>query len=150
MMNYRPPFSHNFAVIGILAVTGAIAQPPTPSSQMGELVAGNTAFAIDLYCQLRSNAGNIIFSPSSISTSLAMTYAGAKGKTADEIAKTFHFTLSQESLHPAFAALGESLKEVQQKGQVTLAEANSLWPQEGYKFLPDFLSMAPRCFEWVI
>jgi serpin B len=68
---------------------------------MQAVVAGNTAFAVDLYGSLKTNAGNLFFSPSSISTALAMTYAGARGKTAEEMAKTLHFTLPQSSLPPA-------------------------------------------------
>src|SRR4051812_22890821 len=46
-----------------------------------------------------------VFSPESISTALAMTYAGARGDTAAEMAKALHFTLPQEQLHPAMGAL---------------------------------------------
>ena len=42
-----------------------------------KLTAGNTAFALDLYRQLRaSKKGNLFYSPYSISTALAMTFAG--------------------------------------------------------------------------
>ena len=34
-----------------------------------------------------------------------MTYAGARGDTAAEMAKTLHFTLPPERLHPAMGAL---------------------------------------------
>ena len=44
--------------------------------EIAPVVDGNTAFALDLYSQLRSEKGNLFFSPYSISTALAMTYAG--------------------------------------------------------------------------
>lgn len=45
---------------------------------------GNNQFAIDLYKKLaETEKGNIVFSPYSISSALAMTYAGAKSNTAD-------------------------------------------------------------------
>ena len=47
-----------------------------------ELVDGNTDFAFKLYQSLKDNTGNIFFSPYSISSALAMTYAGARGETA--------------------------------------------------------------------
>jgi len=40
---------------------------------------GNNCFALQLYQQLRGEKGNLFFSPYSISTALAMTYAGARG-----------------------------------------------------------------------
>ena len=104
-------------------------------------VAGNTAFAFDLYSQLRSQEGNFFLSPYSISTALAMTRGGARGETAAQMAKAMHFDLAQEKLHPAFAALESGLNAVQQKGQVKLAVANSLWPQKGHVFLPAYLDL---------
>src|SRR5262245_28605979 len=44
----------------------------------------NNAFGVRLFSVLRKNEGNLLFSPTSISTALGMTYAGAKGKTASE------------------------------------------------------------------
>jgi serpin B len=104
-------------------------------------VAGNTAFAFDLYSQLRTQEGNLFLSPYSISTALAMAYGGARGDTAAQMAKVMHFGLAQEKLHPAFAALESELNAVQQKGQVKLAVANSLWPQKSHAFLPAYLDL---------
>jgi len=105
------------------------------------LIADNSAFAVDLYRQLAGGQGNLFFSPYSISTALAMTYAGARENTAAEMAKTMHFSLDQERLHPAFAELQAGLNKVQEAGDVRLSVANSLWPQEGYSFLPEYLSL---------
>src|SRR4051812_12141416 len=76
-------------------------------ADVAAVVKGNDAFAFDLYAQLaRQEKGkNLFFSPYSISTALAMTYAGARGDTEKEMAKTLHFSLEQEKLHPAFRAL---------------------------------------------
>ena len=49
-----------------------------------QLAAGNRTFAMDLYHQLETMDGNLFYSPYSISSALAMTYAGAEGKTAEE------------------------------------------------------------------
>jgi len=108
------------------------------------VVAGNTAFAFDLYSQLRSKEGNLYLSPYSISTALAMTYGGARGNTALQMAKVLHFDLPQEKLHPVFAEMEKGLNAVQQKGQVKLAVANSLWPQKDYKFLPGYIDLCKR------
>jgi len=107
-------------------------------------VTGNTAFALDLYAKLRAQEGNLFLSPYSISTALAMTYGGARGETEKQMAKALHFDLPQEQLHPAFAALEAGLAQVQQKGKVKLSIANSLWPQKGYAFLPDYLDLCKK------
>ncbi len=107
---------------------------------------GNTAFALDLYAKLKTTDGNLFFSPYSISTALAMTYAGARGDTATQMAKVLHFPAAQDRLHPAFAALESNLKAIQKKGKVRLDVANSLWPQQKYPFLPEYLSLLKRYY----
>ena len=62
--------------------------PKANAKEVTEIVEGCNRFALDLYQQLRSPDGNLFFSPSSISTALAMTYAGAAGQTQDEHRQT--------------------------------------------------------------
>ena len=103
------------------------------------VVAGNTEFALDLYARLRTEEGNLFISPYSISTALAMTYAGARGETERQMADVLHFTLGQERLHPALAALESSVKAASNGPGCTLHVANALWGQQGYGFLEEFL-----------
>jgi serpin B len=103
------------------------------------VVEGDNAFAVALYSQLRKQSGNLFFSPESISTALAMAYAGARGETASEMAKTLHFTLPPERLHPAMGALLRELNAPQEGYQLSVA--NALWAQLGYTFLDDFLKL---------
>ena len=115
------------------------------ATDLERLVAGNNAFAFDLYQALRSAEGNLFYSPLSISTALAMTYAGARGRTAEQMADTLRFLLPQETLHATFGQLIEQLtrEAAQMPGEevdpVTLSIANALWGQVGYPFLPGFL-----------
>ena len=67
------------------------------------------AFAIDLYGQLPKSEGNIFFSPYSISASLAIAYAGARGKTESQMAKAFHFSLEKAKISGSFRALNEQV-----------------------------------------
>ncbi len=95
-------------------------------------------FALDLYGKL-DKKDNLFFSPASISTALAMTYAGARGQTAEQMAKVLHFQLEAKRLHPAFAAL---LWEMQGEGKehgCRLHIANALWGHKDTHFLPEFL-----------
>ena len=114
------------------------------------LVAGNTAFALDLYRELRGNEGNLFFSPYSISAALGMTYAGARGNTEAQMAQALHFALDQHRLHPAFASVEARFRAVQDAGDVRLRVANSLWPQEGYPLLDEFLALTEQFYGVVI
>lgn len=122
-----------------LAAPGGEAKTPVT-----EIVKGNTAFALDLYQRLKDQPGNLFFSPYSISSALAMTYAGARGQTESEMAKTLHFSPPQGDLHAAFSTLAAQLDEVQGKGRVALTVANSLWCQQSYHFADAFLNLTRR------
>ncbi len=126
--------------------------PNVAIADLGELVTGNTAFAFDLYQNLSKEGENLFFSPYSISLALAMTYAGARSTTEEQMAETLHFTpLGQDRLHPAFNALALELasrgedtgdtEETKEEERFQLHIVNALWGQDGYGFLPDFLDV---------
>jgi len=85
--------------------------------------------------KLRGQEGNLLLSPYSISTALAMTYAGAHGNTAAQMRDVLHFTLDDARLHAAFKQLIESTTPGDEGGY-QLSVANALWGQQGYEFLP--------------
>ena len=117
-------------------------------SDIERLADGNTQFAFDIYQQLQSQPGNLFYSPYSISSALAMTYAGAEGSTAEEMAATLRFLLDQENLHPAFNALDQkldSLAEIEvpkdQGDPFQINIANAIWGQQDFHFEDDFLDL---------
>ena len=122
--------------------------PDVPNEELAELVAGNNAFAFDLYRQLRAEAeGNLFYSPYSVSLALAMTYAGARNETEQQMADTLHFTLAQDRTHPAFNALdltladrGEGAEGADGEG-FRLNIVNRIWGQVGYAFRAEFLDV---------
>lgn len=123
----------------------ALARVVNPAVSEGDattLAADNQQFAAELYQAVRQEAGNLVFSPESISVALAMTYAGAAGSTASQMATTLHFSLAPERLHPAFNALDQALNSRgagQPSGAFQLHLANALWAQQGFGVLPSFL-----------
>jgi len=114
---------------------------------LSDIVSGNNAFAFDLYAKLKTSQGNIFFSPYSISTALAMTYAGAKGNTEKQMAGVMHFRKDQKGFHDAFGQMQNRINEVRKKGNVKLSVANSLWMQKDYAFLPAFLDLTKRNYD---
>ena len=108
--------------------------PVTLTPEERALVWGNTAFALDLYRELRDLAGNLFLSPYNISLCLAMAYAGARGETQREMAEALRFSLSQDLLHPTFSALDRGLRDRAARAGITLATANAFWGQEGWPF----------------
>jgi serpin B len=103
----------------------------------------NLAFSIDMYLALRSNKpGNFVYSQTSISTALAMLYAGAATTTADQMASTLHFSLPAARLHAAFNAQDLALTTPPPGASASafrLSIANSLWIQDGFHVQPGYL-----------
>ncbi len=114
--------------------------PEVSSADAAALVADNTAFACDLFRQVRHDAANVFVSPYSVSLALAMTYAGAESETAAEMAEALRFGLPEERLHPAMNALDLRLAQLGDgKTAPRLSIANAIWGRRGYTFLEPFL-----------
>jgi serpin B len=90
--------------------------------------------------------GNLFVSPYSISQALAMTYAGANGATATQMANTLHFTLDQAALPVAFQTLNSDLvtrgtadaDPEQGYPPRSLQIANGLWGEQTFPFSASF------------
>jgi serpin B len=111
------------------------------SAAMAAVVSANNAFALDLYRQLAGQAGNLFFSPYSTESALAMTFDGARGQTADELAKVLRLPGAPDTINAGFGALIGELDTSGAPAQRTpyqLVVANALWGQEGYAFQEGF------------
>ncbi len=133
-------------LLGILIILPKSAIFAQENSDLQTLVKGNNAFALDLYAQLKTQEGNLFLSPYSISTALAMTFAGARENTEKQMADVLHFTLEQEQLHSEFHDLQIQLKNCVKEG-IELNIANALWLQTGYNFLKDFLKLTEEHYD---
>ena len=94
---------------GMMSAAAVHAAPAKLNPDVAAVVQGNNQFAFDLYARLADKPGNQFFSPYSISNALAMTYAGAKGQTAQEMAWTLHFTVPDDKLH---ASMGDVIRQL--------------------------------------
>jgi serpin B len=90
--------------------TGPMPPPPSADSYVSATTAVNQ-LGLDLFRELATTNkdGNLLFSPYSIQTALAMTYAGADGDTRAEMARVLHFPASDDQLASSFAALRAGL-----------------------------------------
>jgi serpin B len=133
--------SSNIRHFTLAVVVAVLLSVSAAAADKEAVVRGNTEFAFDLYHALRGQDGNLFCSPYSVSTAVAMTYAGARGTTADQMARVLHFTLPPTLLHPAF---GDLMQEVNgpQGRSYELYTANALWGQKGYGFQENFIAIA--------
>lgn len=86
------------------------------------------------------NGKNIFFSPYSISSAGALTYEGARGKTAKEIRTVFHFPLTDTVLREGYAGI-----DLTDSGS-TLYTANGLWAYQKFPFLPEYLTLTDQYY----
>ncbi len=133
------------AMAGVAPVDSSIAVHAT--NQLG----------LDLYAQCcRANGdANLLLSPCSIQTALAMTYAGADGETRAEMQRVLHYPQDEILLHRSFQTLwsvfnreidtsrAELVRMVASGGRLEpleLSFANRLFGQQGYGFQGSFLN----------
>ncbi len=135
-----------FALMANAQVTPATAPSPTTTV----LVQANNRFAIDFFQKVSPNVDeNAFLSPYSLSSALAMTWAGARGETADQMAKALHLSeLPAGEVTGNFTMLQAALAEAQTASGAQLSVANSLWPEQDPEkpFLPEYIGLVEKDF----
>jgi serpin B len=120
-----------------------VTSPLVSGEDAATFASDNLAFSLDLYHAIRTEKpGNFVFSQTSISTALAMLYAGARSTTAAQMADALHFGLPAPRLHAAFNALDLALTSPPSIGSADdfrINIANSIWIQDGFTVLPAYL-----------
>jgi len=110
------------------------------------LAVSNNLFAVDLFKQMQSKSENLIFSPYSIGTVLAMIYSGSGGKTAMEMREVLYFP-EQERLDPVESIMRESLLVTDTMKGTDFRLANAIWAQEDFSFLPAYLARVENYYD---
>lgn len=100
----------------------------------------------EVYGQLRGQPGNLVVSPASLALALTMTWSGARGDTAREMAAVLHIDGSPPE---ALAAAGAQLNAWNDPGRTkyTLAVANRLFGEATTAFDPAFVADTERFFK---
>jgi len=107
-----------------------------------QVVNANNQFTFDLYSKL-GKTENVFYSPYSISAALAMTYEGAKGKTAEEMKSVFHFP-ENNVLRSNFAAIYNNINN--EDKDYELKTGNALWTQKDYPFLENYITRVEQYY----
>lgn len=131
------------ALVATLPALGA-GRGAAEANQRAELAAaveGNEAFALKLYAELRGSDGNLFLSPYSLRTALAMTFAGARGRTAEQMREVLALRGEGDSPHRALEALAAELAKRHGRNGNEFHDTRSLWGQRGAVFVPDFLEL---------
>ena len=142
-------------LIGAVVLTSAGAESPPAAN-------GINQFGLDLHRRLAADGGNQVISPWSIHSALAMTCAGAAGKTRAEMAKTLRLCDDEAATHAGIAAIARDLdmlvrasrQRVEKpdpfrspKTPMQIVTANRLFGQSGLTFEKTFLLLLEHTYD---
>lgn len=111
---------------------------------------GNRAFALDLYRDVAARAPaseNLFLGTHSISTVLAMTFAGARGATESEMVTALKHGLSQTALPPAMNGLAQEIQGGIAGTDVRYDSFNSLWLSQQHATEATFLDVLSQHYD---
>jgi serpin B len=126
--------------------TTRLEEPLIEDSELITQVDGNNDFAFNLYRELGGeDQDNLLLSPYSVTTALAMLYAGARENTQLQMKEVLKYQLSQSNLAAFFNYLDSTLegrgKTVSSPDKFSLKTANAVWGQVDYEFLEAYLDV---------
>jgi serpin B len=113
-----------------------------PPSEIASLVKANNNFALELWTH--AGPGNTAISPLSISTALAMAWAGAKGDTAAEMKKTMHMEGETDLLVSQWARISYAQQDPARP--LKLKMANRLYGDAHYQFDTTYFTITRKAF----
>lgn len=113
------------------------AETPRPLPDARTFAAEQQTVALELYRQLASEPGNVIFSPWSLARAFAMAHEGAAGETAAELERALSLS---SGAGEAFAALALAMQPRKGGAKFDLEFAASMWGQRGEPFQREFLA----------
>jgi serpin B len=109
---------------------------------------GANAFGVDVFHAVADgHGGNVMVSPTSLATVLAMLMPGAKGQTAAEMTKTLHSSLPAGQFANALGALNETTVQRALTDKADLQQFDSAWTQKGYELQQPYLKALAAAFD---
>ena len=113
--------------------------------ELEEMATINNLFASELYGEFSSREGNVFFSPYSILTALSIAYEGAKGKTAEEMAKVLHLPKDDLERREGFRMLILRLNNPASDAYI-LSTANALWVQKDFPIKETYIEVVKKYY----
>ncbi|MEO6194842.1 MAG: serpin family protein [Thermoanaerobaculia bacterium] len=109
-----------------------------------KLARSSNAFGFDLYQRLLQQPGNLVISPASLTTALAMTWGGARGETAAQMGRVLHLEGTAGEVMATSGQLARSLQAPSRP--IVFRIANQLFGEKTYKLEPAFVEKTREAF----
>jgi serpin B len=118
--------------------------PLTAFAANFDAAASTNALGLELYRQVGAEQpGNLVLSPYSIETALAMVYAGAAGETRQQMADALHWAIDDDAAQTGFSQLRTAIDAAMDRSTAAGAEwhiANRLFAERRYEFRDSFFA----------
>jgi len=135
---------------GIELLTSELVRLDASPAEAGPAANSMNRFAFDLYRQIEGEGENVVFSPYSVATALAMTWNGAAGQTYDEMTAVLYagdgYNQSMNALDQAITSRAGEYEIGDDTVTLELETANQLWGQRDFPFESTFLDVIAANF----
>lgn len=147
---------HKFVLLGQLveqpleeAPPDAVTKAKILADNVKSQIQGNNQFALELFYRIKNQPGNVIVSPLSVTSSMAMAYAASFGATLTQMQGVFHYLSQNENLYDVFAWINKHFSKSWYEGpnETRLYLVNSLWVQRDIKILPSYSDIISKYFK---
>jgi len=108
-----------------------------------------TNFSFNLYSNLikAEPQKNYSFSPVSLNLAMGMAYAGAEGKTADDISNVMGFYRDKQYFLLSISEYMDLLDKIAKDSLVEFRLANKIYLEQTYKILPTYQAVIEKYFD---
>jgi len=129
---------------GVEPIPGlAVTKTGPPPTEWEAFAEDSNEFSLALFGQLGDAPGNLLFSPFSLRTVLAMAYSGARGETARQMREVLRIGSADDRLHVNYSEIIHRLN-TGSDGEYEMLATNSLWVQRSEPLVHAFLDLIDR------
>ena len=113
---------------------------PLQSNEQSAPGSGIDQFGLDFLMRGHQPGKNLVYSPYSLYTAMAMVYAGTGQSTADEFQQVMHYPANTEAFHKTTGEVSATLQQTKHP-DMEVRIANGLWIQESMEVEPSFMTI---------
>ncbi|MFL6115161.1 MAG: serpin family protein [Catenulispora sp.] len=124
------------------------ARATVPATTVTAAATSANSFGLDVFHAVADGqADNVMVSPTSLATVLAMLMPGAKGQTAAEMAKTLRTSLPADQFAAALGALNSATVQRTLADKADMQQFDTAWTQKGYAIQQPYLKTLAAAFD---
>ncbi|MBS2545557.1 serpin family protein [Catenulispora sp. NL8] len=124
------------------------AQSLVGPAELSSASASVNAFGVDIFHSVSDGSeGNVMVSPTSLATVLAMLMPGAKGQTEAQMAKVLHTTMPAGQFADALGALDSATMQRELADKADLRQYDTVWTQQGYGLQQSYAQALSAAFD---